>query len=204
MAVCQYGRPACLPCERAPERSDDSCIPQSEVPPGPREEKTTTDGLSLRAGPHLDARTPGRLTFMTTCACACGRSSTPYTPPSPPPPASLHTGRKEGGHIQDLHTHTQSLMPPLLPGLQASAHQHATRARHPSCPPPTHPTHTPPLPAGLCPPACGACRPHPAWQVLPPVHRVVLQEGPAGADLPRDPALKPGQRGATAQEAGHR
>jgi hypothetical protein len=37
--------------------------------------------------------------------------------------------------------------------------------------------------------------------VLPAVHRVQLQEGPAGADLPRNPKVEPGQCGAAAVQA---
>ena len=47
-------------------------------------------------------------------------------------------------------------------------------------------------------------RHHNRRQVLPAVHRGQLLQGPAGADVPRDPALQPGLRGAAAQEAGHR
>ena len=58
--------------------------------------------------------------------------------------------------------------------------------------------------AGERAPAGGARRAHAAGEVLPAVHGGQLQEGPAGADVPRDPALQPGLRGAAAQEAGHR
>ena len=51
--------------------------------------------------------------------------------------------------------------------------------------------------------AGGACWAYAARQVFSLVHRGQLQERPAGADLPRDSAVQPGQRGAAAQEAGH-
>jgi len=52
--------------------------------------------------------------------------------------------------------------------------------------------------------AGGARRADAAGQVLPAVHGGVVQEGPAGADVPGDPALQPGLRRAAAQEARHR
>ena len=57
--------------------------------------------------------------------------------------------------------------------------------------------------AGKRSPEGGARRAHAARKVLPAVYRGVLQQGPAGADLPRDPALQPGLRRVAAKEAGH-
>lgn len=57
---------------------------------------------------------------------------------------------------------------------------------------------------GLCPSTCRSCRTYPTRQVLQAVHGGLLQEGLAGADIPGDPAIKPGQCGAAVEEAGHR
>ena len=58
--------------------------------------------------------------------------------------------------------------------------------------------------AGQRAPAGRQGRANAARQVLPAVHGGQLQEGPAGADVPRDPALQSGLCGAAAQKAGHR
>lgn len=57
--------------------------------------------------------------------------------------------------------------------------------------------------AGKCAPEGRACWADAAWQVLPTVYRGIVQEGLAGADVPRDPAIQLRLRCAAAQETGH-
>mmetsp|Transcript_20058 Transcript_20058/g.43897 ORF Transcript_20058/g.43897 Transcript_20058/m.43897 type:complete len:325 (+) Transcript_20058:776-1750(+) len=72
------------------------------------------------------------------------------------------------------------------------------------------PTHPRGVPAGVAhlarlrPPAGGPRRAHPAREVLPPLHRALLQEGPPRADVPGDAAVEPVDSGAAAEEARHR